>query len=69
MLKTPVFNRGMTYQSKQKGLTKVSILYWGGLSDIISYARVVILVRLYSLEQCLDPMFWSSIKTLNFVTF
>ncbi len=23
--KTPVFNRGMTYQSKQKGLTKVSI--------------------------------------------
>ncbi len=23
--KTPVFNRGMTYQSKQKGLTKVSV--------------------------------------------
>jgi hypothetical protein len=23
--KTPVFNRGMTYQSKQKGLMKVSI--------------------------------------------
>ncbi len=23
--KTPVFNRGMTYQSKQKGLTKLSI--------------------------------------------
>jgi hypothetical protein len=29
----------------------------GGLSDIIEYAGVVILVRLYSLEQCLDPIF------------
>jgi hypothetical protein len=28
--KTPVFNRGMTYQSKQKGLTKVSIYCIGG---------------------------------------
>ncbi len=59
----------MTYQLKQKGLTKVNILYWGGLTDIIAYARVVILVPLCSLEQCLDPVFWSSIKTLNFVTF
>jgi hypothetical protein len=68
--KTPVFNKGMTYQSKQKGLTKVSIFCIGGfLPDIIAYARVVILLRLYSLEQCLDPVFWSSIKTLKFVTF
>ena len=60
----------MTYQSKQKGLIKVSMYcIGGGLSDIIAYAIVVILLRLYSLEQCLDPVFWSSIKTLNFVTF
>ncbi len=54
----------MTYQSKQKGLTKVSILYWGGLSDIIAYAGVVILVRLYLLEQCLDPIFGPRLKLL-----
>ncbi len=30
---------------------------------------MVILLRLYLLEQCLDPVFRSSIKTLNFVTF
>jgi hypothetical protein len=29
--KTPVFNRGMTYQPKQKGLTKVSIYCIGGV--------------------------------------
>jgi hypothetical protein len=29
--KTPVFNRGMTYQLKQKGLTKVSIYCIGGV--------------------------------------
>jgi hypothetical protein len=29
--KTTVFNRGMTYQSKQKGLTKLSILFIGGV--------------------------------------
>ncbi len=29
--KTPVFNRGMTYQSKQKGLTKINIYYIGGV--------------------------------------
>ncbi len=28
--KTPVFNKGMTYKSKQKGLTKVSIYCIGG---------------------------------------
>ncbi len=30
---------------------------------------MVILLRLYSFEQCLDPVFWSSVKTLNFATF
>ena len=29
--KNPVFNRGMTYQSKQKGLTKVGIYCIGGV--------------------------------------
>ncbi len=60
----------MTFQSKQKGLTKVSIYcIGGGLIDIIAYAREVILLRLCLLEQCLDPVFWTSIKTHNFVTF
>jgi hypothetical protein len=31
-LKAPVFNRGMTYQMKEKGLTKVSIKVIGGFS-------------------------------------
>ncbi len=30
---------------------------------------MVILVHLYLLEQCLDPTFWSLIKTCNFVPF
>ncbi len=60
----------MTYQSKQKGFTKVSIYcIGGGLIDIIAYARVVILLRLCLLEQCLDPVFQTSIKTCNVVTF
>ncbi len=67
--KTPVFSRGMTYQSKQKGLTKVSNIALGGLTDIIAYARVVILLRLCLLEQCWDPVFRTSIKTGNFVSF
>ncbi len=29
--KTPVFNRGMTYQTKEKGLTKVSTYFGGGI--------------------------------------
>jgi hypothetical protein len=28
--KAPVFNGGMTYQTKEKGLTKVSIYFIGG---------------------------------------
>jgi hypothetical protein len=35
----------------------------------MTYARVVILLCLYSLEQCLNPVLWTSIKTCNFVTF
>jgi hypothetical protein len=42
---------------------------WGSLTDRIAYARVVILLHLYSLEQCLDPVFQTSITTHNFVTF
>ncbi len=29
-LKAPVFNRGNTYQTKEKGLTKVSVKFVGG---------------------------------------
>ena len=35
----------------------------------MTYARVVIVLHLYLLEQCLDPVFWTSIKTCNFVIF
>jgi hypothetical protein len=53
-----------------EGLNNVEyIIYWGGLTDRIAYARVVILLHLCLLEQCLDPVFWSLIKSLNFVTF
>jgi hypothetical protein len=30
-LKAPVFNRGITYQTKEKGLTKVTISFVGGV--------------------------------------
>jgi hypothetical protein len=30
--KNPVFNRGMTYQMKEKGLIKVSIYFVGGVT-------------------------------------
>jgi hypothetical protein len=35
----------------------------------MTYARVVIVLGLYSLEQCLNPVLRTSIKTHNFVTF
>ncbi len=35
----------------------------------MTHARVVIVLRLYLLEQCLDPVFRTLIKTHNFVTF
>jgi hypothetical protein len=35
----------------------------------MTYARVVIVLHLYLLEQCLDPVFWTLVKTCNFVTF
>jgi hypothetical protein len=35
----------------------------------MTYARVVILLRLCSSEQCLNPVLRTSIKTRNFVTF
>jgi hypothetical protein len=35
----------------------------------MTYARVVIILHLYSLEQCLNPVLWTSIKTCNFVAF
>jgi hypothetical protein len=31
--KVPVFNRGVTYQTKEKGLTVVTIKFVGGVSD------------------------------------
>ncbi len=35
--KAPVFNRGITYQTKEKGLTKMSIICWGGTVIRITY--------------------------------
>jgi hypothetical protein len=35
----------------------------------MTYERVVIALRLYLSEQCLNPVFLTSIKTHNFVTF
>ncbi len=35
----------------------------------MTYARVVIVLHLYSLEQCLNPVLQTSIKICNFVTF
>ncbi len=35
----------------------------------MTYARVAIVLCLYLLEQCLDPVFQTLIKTCNFVTF
>ncbi len=44
--KNPVFNRGMTYQSKEKGLIKVSIICWGNYHNRITYGGVVWVLRL-----------------------
>jgi hypothetical protein len=45
--KAPVFNRGITYQTKEKGLTKVSIYFLGGgLVIRIKYGGVVSLLHL-----------------------
>ncbi len=41
----------------------------GGLTDRMTYARVVIVLRLYLLERCLDPVFRTLIKTCNFIAF
>ncbi len=35
----------------------------------MTYARVVIVLHLYLLEQCLNPVLWTSIIARNFVTF
>ncbi len=67
--KTPVFNRGMTYQSKQKDLTKVSIYCIGGSNWHNSMCQSGYPVAFVLLEQCLDPVFQTLIKTCNFVTF
>jgi hypothetical protein len=51
--KAPIFNRGITHQTKEKGLTKVSIEFvGGGLVNRITYGGVVVVLHLYSLEQC-----------------
>ncbi len=40
-----------------------------GLTERMTYARVVIVLHFYLLEQCLNPVLPTSIKTCNFVTF
>ncbi len=49
--KNPVFNRGMTYRTKEKGLIKVNIICWGGYHDRITYGGGVVVLHLYMLEQ------------------
>jgi hypothetical protein len=69
--KTPVFNRGMTYQTNEKGLTKVTIysLLGGGLTERMTYARVVIVLCLYLLEQCLILCFGHQLKLVILLLF
>ncbi len=45
------------------------IICGGGLTDRITYGGVVIVLGLYSLEQCLKLILGTLIKTFNFVTF
>jgi hypothetical protein len=41
----------------------------GGLTDIITYGGVVVVLHLYLLEQCPELILGTLIKTCNFVTF
>ena len=59
----------MTSQTKEKGLIKVNIICWGGLSDRITYGGVVVVLRLYSLEQCPDLNFGHRLKLVNLLLF
>ncbi len=63
--KNPVFNRGMTLQTKEKGLIKVSInLLGGGYHDRITYAGVVS----YCICTCWNSVqssTWGHCKTLK----
>jgi hypothetical protein len=56
---------------KQKRRAWLRWLYnlLGGIPERMTYARVVIVLCLYLLEQCLNPVLWTSIKARNFVTF
>jgi hypothetical protein len=45
------------------------MIYGGCRTERMTYARVVIVLRLYLLVQCLNPVLRTSIKTCNFVTF
>jgi hypothetical protein len=60
----------MKYQTKEKGLIKVSILFvGGGLTDRITYGGVVSGLHVYSSEQCPELILGTSIKTHNIITF
>ncbi len=50
--KNPVFIRGMTYQTKEKGLIKVSKYFVGGVTMTELLRRSGRRLRLYSLEWC-----------------
>jgi hypothetical protein len=61
----------MTYQTKEKGLIKLSVynLLGGGHNDRITYGGVVVVLCLYLSEQCPELILGTLIKTRNFVTF
>ncbi len=56
---------------KQKRRAWLRWLYnlLGGMPERMTYARVVIVLHLYLLEQCLNPVLRTSIKSCNFVIF
>ncbi len=67
--KNPVFNKGMTYQMKENALLRwvYNLLGWSNQQNDICKSGIVL--HLYLLDQCLDPMCRTSIKICNFVTF
>ncbi len=67
----PLFLIGV-WHIKQKRRACLRWLYnllGGGLTKRMTYVRVVFVLRLYLLEQCLNPVLWTLIKTRNFATF
>ncbi len=67
--RTTVFNRGMTYQTKEKGLIKVSIKFSGGSIWQNNLWRSGCCIAFVFVETVSRAQLWTWIKTRNFVTF